>query len=44
MAELFEGVEDFIDPELQQSEEFHRSVVSKWSRWENREHLLLIRG
>ena len=40
---IFEGVENFVDQELQQSEAFHRSVASEWTWWEDGEHLLLVR-
>ena len=30
---IFDGVENFIDRELQWSEVFHRSVASEWTWW-----------
>ena len=41
---IFESVEDFIDRELQQSEAFHRLVVSEQARGKDRDCLLLVSG
>ena len=39
---IFEGVENFVDWEVQRSETFHRSVASTRTWREDRERLFLV--